>query len=157
MDAYTPVKEKTRYDADQLLSAAEQSMRDLGYRTVKLDRSSHRVSTREKEVGYSSVPRLSYKYSFQVETTGGQLVIEADCKMNSAMSREKFSDCGDERPDRVLDELAALRKAILEEAKRTPPPPKFFQEPAVEEESPADDGSKQDPEASGDEAATAPR
>jgi hypothetical protein len=132
MRSYQPVEEQTRFDSDQLFGAAQRSFDKLGYMPTNLDRSAHTLSTREKEVGYSSVPRLSYKYAFTVETAGGRLHIVAHCTMNSSINREKFEDCGDDRPQLVLDEMAKLKEKILEVAKSVPAGPKF-DEPGEDE------------------------
>jgi hypothetical protein len=134
--SYEPVAEKTSLDQDQLFTAAQRTIEKLGYQPVKFDRAGHTVSTREKEVGYSSVPRLSYRYSFTIETQGGQLSITVSCTMNDSLNREKFEDCGDERPDRVLDEMEALRAEILETGKKVPKGP-TYDEPVDESELPA--------------------
>jgi hypothetical protein len=116
MTTYAPVDEKTKYSADILLSAAEKAAEDQGFRVVAGEGSST-FDTREKEVATSSIPRLSYKYTFHVETTSGQLVINSTCSKNSSTSEAEFSDCGDDRPALVVQQQAALRKHILERAK----------------------------------------
>jgi hypothetical protein len=100
--SYEPVHTKTKLEPDQLLTAAQRSIEKLGYQMVGLDRATHTVRTREKEVGYSNVPRLSYRYSFRIETKGGVLKIDAACEQNTSMNRTEFSDCGDERPQHVI-------------------------------------------------------
>ena len=50
------------------------------------------------------MPRLSYKYTLKIVTAGGTLAISSTCKQNSSMAREKFEDCGDERPQRLREE-----------------------------------------------------
>jgi hypothetical protein len=137
MRSYEPVHQKTQFDQEQLFGAAQRSIEKLGYFPTKLDRASYSVSTREKEVGYSSVPRLSYKYSYTIETRGGDLRIVANCTMNSSVKRETFDDCGEDRPKQVIEEMEVLREKILELAKSMPRAPKF-DEPAAEEEA-ADD------------------
>ncbi|HVU03671.1 MAG TPA: hypothetical protein VHE30_18055 [Polyangiaceae bacterium] len=116
MTTYTPVHEETKYSEDSFFAAARTGAERLGYVTRASDSATHALDTREKQVAVSSVPRLSYKYSFHIETGGGTLSIEATCLENSATNENSFKDCGDDRPDRVVKELAALKKEILEAA-----------------------------------------
>jgi hypothetical protein len=118
MQAYTPVKQKTAHSEDTLRHAARQALEAQDYVAVSTDERPSVLETREKEVFVSSVPRLAYRYSFRVDTKGGQLSIDSTCKHNSAMAREAFEDCGSERPQRVLDEQEKLRAAILERANK---------------------------------------
>lgn len=120
MEANTPVNEKTKFRDDQLFGAAERAIEKLGYYPVNPDAEQLTVDTREKEVGYSSVPRLSYKYTFHIEVKQGTLHISSTCKQNTAMKREEFGDCGDERPQRVLDEQEQLKQTILQVAAQLP-------------------------------------
>ncbi len=70
MRAYTPVKEKTRMSEDVLLTAARRSL-DAN-RFVAIEKSEpYSLTTREKEVFTSSVPRLAYRYTFDIMTEGG--------------------------------------------------------------------------------------
>ncbi|HEX7671905.1 MAG TPA: hypothetical protein VF395_20060, partial [Polyangiaceae bacterium] len=105
--------EQTKFSADSLYSAARDAADQLKY-VPRADPQSHSIDTREKEVATSSIPRLSYKYSFHIETSGGLLSITAACTKNSATSEATYSECGDDRPERVVQELAALKKRTLE-------------------------------------------
>lgn len=116
MTTYAPVDEKTKYSDDVLLSAAKGAAEELGFRVVAGEGSST-FDTREKEVATSSIPRLSYKYTFHVETTHGELLIQSTCIKNSTTAESDFNDCGDDRPERVVQLQAALRKRTLERAK----------------------------------------
>jgi hypothetical protein len=116
MTTYAPVDEKTKYSDDVLLSAAKGAAEELGFRVVAGEGSST-FDTREKEVATSSIPRLSYKYTFHVETTHGNLLIQTTCIANSTTAESDFKDCGDDRPARVVQLQAALRKRTLERAK----------------------------------------
>jgi len=116
MTTYAPVNEKTKYSDDVLLSAAKGAAEELGFRVVAGEGSST-FDTREKEVATSSIPRLSYKYTFHVETTHGELLIQSTCIANSTTGESEFKDCGDDRPERVVQLQAALRKRTLERAK----------------------------------------
>jgi hypothetical protein len=116
MTTYAPVDEKTKYPADVLLTAAEKTAEDLGLRVIAGEGSST-FDTREKEVATSSIPRLSYKYSFHVETTAGILSIQANCSSNSTTDESDYTDCGDDRPAQVVKLQAALRKGTLDRAK----------------------------------------
>lgn len=116
MTDYKPVSEKTKFDEDALLGASASALEARGY-VAATDHDSATVTTREKEVATSSVPALSYKYTWEISTKGGRLVIKSTCKQNSSMSRTKFSDCGDERPARLIAEQKALRTDILKRAK----------------------------------------
>ena len=116
MTTYAPVNETTKYSEDVLFTAAEKAAEDIGLRPVSGEGSTT-FDTREKEVATSSIPRLSYKFSFHVETTGGVLVITANCSKNSTTNESTFGDCGDDRPERVVDLQAALMKHTLERAK----------------------------------------
>jgi hypothetical protein len=59
-----------------------------------------------------------------VDTTHGELLIQTTCTANSTTSEGEFKDCGDDRPARVVELQAMLRKRTLERAKteqsRTP-------------------------------------
>jgi hypothetical protein len=88
--------------------------------TTNTDPEKFSVETREKETAVSSVPRLSYKYSWKIVTSGGTLAISSSCTRNSSMAREKFESCGDERPKRLRDEQEELRSAILKRVKEPP-------------------------------------
>ncbi|HVW29917.1 MAG TPA: hypothetical protein VHC69_31355 [Polyangiaceae bacterium] len=116
MTTYTPVDEKTKYSEDVLLSAAKDAAEELGFRVVAGEGSST-FDTREKEVATSSIPRLSYKYTFHVDTTHGELLIQATCIQNSTTNESEFKDCGDDRPERVVMLQAQLHKKTLEHAK----------------------------------------
>jgi hypothetical protein len=113
MATYTPVDEKTKYPEESLFEASRKATENLGYIPHVLESPAHSLETREKQVAVSSVPRLSYKYSFHIETTNGQLSITAACTQNSATNEHDFKECGDERPERVVKELDALKKEIL--------------------------------------------
>src|SRR5512139_3141778 len=89
MTSYTPVHEQTKLSADSLQMAARDAVEELGYVAVAVDSQTHALETREKEVAVSSVPRLSYKYSFHIETTDGLLAIVANCTQNSALNESK--------------------------------------------------------------------
>jgi hypothetical protein len=116
MTTYAAVDERTKFSEDTLYRAARDAAEELGL-AVTAGEGSATFDTREKEVATSGVPRLSYKFTFHVETTGGNLVIRATCMKNSSMSEDSFSDCGDDRPERVVKLQAALRKRTLERAK----------------------------------------
>jgi hypothetical protein len=120
MEPYLPTAQKTKFSPDTLFAASTKALEDKGYVTTNADRERYSVETREKETAVSSVPRLSYKYSWKIVTAGGTLAISSSCKQNSSMAREKFEDCGDERPKRLRDEQEELRSEILERAKRNP-------------------------------------
>ena len=120
MEPYLPTAQKTKFGPDTLFVASTKTLEDRGYITTNADPERFSVETREKETAISSVPRLSYKYSWKVVTAGGTLAITSRCTQNSSMAREKFEDCGDERPKRLRDEQEELRADILERAKRTP-------------------------------------
>lgn len=117
MQAYTPVKEKTGHSEQNLRDAAFQALEAQGYSAFSSDAQPTVLETREKEVFVSSVPRLAYRYTFRVDTKGGVLSIETTCKKNSAMERQEYEECGEERPKRVMDEQQKLRDGILERAK----------------------------------------
>jgi hypothetical protein len=114
MTTYTPVHQKTKYSPDSLHIAARDAIDQLGYAPAGGDAGAHVIETREKQVATSSIPRLSYKYSFKIETSNGVLQIEATCVQNSATSESTFKDCGDDRPQRVVNEQKKLAKRILE-------------------------------------------
>ena len=120
MVAYTPVKQKTKFREEQLFGAAERAIDKLGYMPINKSLEGYTVETREKEVGYSSVPRLFYRYSFQIDTKGGVLAIRSTCKQNSPTAREEYEDCGDERPRRVVEEQQNLGDTIMEIAATLP-------------------------------------
>jgi hypothetical protein len=120
MVSYSPDQETTKFDEDQLFGATQRAIEQTGYQPIRPDREGHAIQTREKEVGYSNVPRLSYRYSFRIETKGGVLKIDAACEQNTSMNRTEFSDCGDERPQHVVDEQDRLKAKILEIAKGLP-------------------------------------
>jgi hypothetical protein len=114
MNTYTPVHQKTKYSADSLHIAARDAIDQLGYQPAGGDEGAHVIETREKQVAVSSIPRLSYKYAFKIETTNGVLEINSTCVENSATSENSFKDCGDDRPQRVINEQKKLLKRILE-------------------------------------------
>jgi len=116
MTTYTPVHQKTKYSADALHIAARDAIDQLGYQPAGGDAGAHVIETREKQVATSSIPRLSYKYAFKIETTNGVLEIDATCVQNSATSESTFKECGDDRPQRVVNEQKKLLKRILENA-----------------------------------------
>lgn len=113
MSTYTPVNEQTKFSEDSLYQAARDAADQLQYQS-RADPQTHTLDTREKEIATSSIPRLSYKYSFHLETSNGVLSITAACTKNSATSEHTFSDCGDDRPERVVQELDALKVKILQ-------------------------------------------
>src|SRR5215831_6005343 len=115
MTSYTPVEEKTKYSEDTLFRAARDSAEQLGFVVIKGEGSAV-FDTREKEVSTSSIPRLAYKYTLHVETTGGVLSIKSECSKNSSTNEATFSDCGDDRPKRVIEFMDKLHKATLARA-----------------------------------------
>lgn len=117
MQDYQPVKQKVGLDAEDLLRVSREAADNLGYVPVESDSAPDTFETRQREVAVSSVPRISYRYTFRVSTQGGTLTITSTCTENSAMHREQYDDCGSERPKRVMAEQDALEKAILERAK----------------------------------------
>src|SRR5689334_25008598 len=117
MTSYTPVEEKTKYKEDTLFRSARDAAEELGF-VVTAGEGSATFDTREKEVATSSIPRLSYKYSFHVETQGGVLSIKATCSKNSTTNESEFKDCGADRPQRVVDLQAKLHKLTLARAKK---------------------------------------
>jgi hypothetical protein len=116
MTDYKPVTEKTKFDEEALLSASASALEARGY-VASTDHDASSVTTREKEISVSSVPKLSYKYTWEVTTKGGTLTIKSTCTQNSSMKRTKFEDCGDERPERLIQEAKALKTDILKRAK----------------------------------------
>jgi hypothetical protein len=114
MNTYTPVHQKTKYSADSLHIAARDAIDQLGYQPAGGDNEAHVIETREKQIAVSSIPRLSYKYAFKIETSNGVLEINATCVENSATNENSFKDCGDDRPQRVINEQKKLLKRILE-------------------------------------------
>jgi hypothetical protein len=117
MTSYTPVEEKTKYKEDTLFRSARDAAEELGF-VVTAGEGSATFDTREKEVATSSIPRLSYKYTFHVETQGGVLSIKATCSKNSTTNEGEFKDCGDDRPKRVVDLQEKLHKLTLARAKK---------------------------------------
>jgi hypothetical protein len=116
--SYEPVSQKTKFTPEDLLSASINAVESAGHPPRQIDREKFSFETREKEVAVSSVPRLSYKYYYRISTAGGKLSIDTSCTENSSLSREKFSDCGDDRPDKVIEEQEKLKQDILARAKR---------------------------------------
>jgi len=114
MTSYTPVHEKTKFKEDVLFRASRHAVEKLGIKLNTADGVAHTVDTREREVAISSIPRLSYKYSFHIETTGGVLSIEAKCTQNTASKEAEYKDCGDDRPKAVIREQEELTKKTLE-------------------------------------------
>jgi len=117
MTSYTPVEEKTKYKEDTLFRSARDAAEELGF-VVTAGEGSATFDTREKEVATSSIPRLSYKYTFHVETQGGVLSIKATCSKNSTTNESEFKDCGDDRPKRVVEFQEKLHKLTLARAKK---------------------------------------
>lgn len=118
MQAYTPVEQKTKHSEETLRVAARRALEAKGYPTLTTESEPSVIQTREKEVFVSSVPRLAYRYTFRVGVKGGTLVIASTCKKNTALEREDFEDCGDERPARVIAEQKAIHEDILERAEK---------------------------------------
>ncbi len=121
MKSYQPVNEKTKLTEDNLFRASINALEARKYVAIS-DSERYFVETREKEVAVSSVPRLSYKYTWQIQTKDSTLSIISTCKENSSTDRTKFEDCGDERPDRLLKEQKELREDILMRAKTASAP-----------------------------------
>jgi hypothetical protein len=121
MKSYEPINEKTKMSADDLYRASINALEARKYVAIS-DSERYYVETREKEVAISSVPRLSYKYTWQIQTKDSTLSITATCKENSSTNRTKFEDCGDERPERLLKEQKELREDILMRAKTATAP-----------------------------------
>ena len=116
MKSYQPVNEKTKLSEEDLFRASVNALEARDYVAIS-DSDRFYVETREKEVAVSSVPRLSYKYTWQIQTKDSTLNINATCKENSSTDRTKFEDCGDERPEKLLKEQKELREDILMRAK----------------------------------------
>jgi hypothetical protein len=114
MTTYSPHNEKTKFGQDELFKAAREAVLKLGVKLQMADGVAHTVDTREHEVAISSIPRLSYKYSFHIETTNGTLSIEAKCVKNSAAKEAEYTDCGEDRPKQVIEEQDAIAKKTLE-------------------------------------------
>jgi hypothetical protein len=134
-----------------LFRAARDAAEHLDMR-VQAGESGTAFDTRERQVATSSIPRLSYKFSFHVETSGGMLVIKANCVKNSTTSEAEFSDCGDDRPAKVVELQAALRKQTLERAKADDSNSADFGHFGEPEQADAGKGSsKQDEKASANE------
>ena len=70
----------------QIVGAGE---KPLALSRAEVERLLHpgEVETREKEVAVSSVPRLSYKYTWQIQTREGSQSIISTCKDNSSTDR----------------------------------------------------------------------
>jgi hypothetical protein len=117
MTSYTPVEEKTKYKEDTLFRSARDAAEELGF-VVTAGEGSATFDTREKQVATSSIPRLSYKYTFHVETAGGVLSIKTTCSKNSTTNESEFKDCGDDRPKRVIEFQEKLHKLTLARAKK---------------------------------------
>jgi hypothetical protein len=115
--AYAPVHQKTAHADDVLFNAALNVLEAHDYRTLP-DREQQTLRTREQEVAVSSVPKLSYYYAWEITTRDSTLSIQASCRENSAMARTEFTDCGAERPERIVLEQEKLRQEILERAKK---------------------------------------
>ncbi len=118
MQEYHPVSQKLSMDEGQLLSVARSAAEKLGYVPIEDDAHPYWFETRRKEIAVSSVPRIAYRYTFQVSTKGGALAITSTCTENSSMHREQYDPCGDERPKHVIDQQEALKKAIVDGAKQ---------------------------------------
>jgi hypothetical protein len=123
MTSYQPVNEKTKLSEDDLFEASVDALEARDYVPI-LDRERYFVKTREKEIAVSSVPRLSYKYTWQIQTKDATLSISSTCKENSATARTTFEDCGEDRPERLVEEQKALREDILKRAKTASAPSK---------------------------------
>ena len=123
MKSYQPANEKTKYSEDDLFTASVNALEARDYVAIP-DRERYAIETREKEVFVSSVPRLSYKYTFQIQTKGSTLSINTTCKQNSATARTEFSDCGEERPERLIKEQKLLQEDIMKRAKTASATPK---------------------------------
>ena len=125
MEAYTPTNTKTKHSEDVLLEASTRAVEKLDHMVANRNRDAYTLETREREVAVSSVPKLSYKYSFQIFTKGGVLRIQSTCVENSSMERTEFEDCGEDRPEKVNQEQQALEKKILEIAAKMEEAPAF--------------------------------
>jgi hypothetical protein len=146
MKSYQPVNEKTKHSEDDLYTASVAALEARDYVAIQ-DRERYLVETREKEVSVSSVPRLSYKYTWQIQTREGSLSIISTCKENSSTDRTKFEDCGDERPDKLVKEQEDIRQDILMRAKTaTAPDRDLAEKEAISQEKDAEkkDASKKD-------------
>jgi hypothetical protein len=132
MKSYQPVNEKTKLSEDDLFRASVSALEARDYIAIS-DRDRYFVETREKEVAVSSVPRLSYKYTWQIQTKDSTLSITSTCKENSSTQRTVFDDCGDERPEKLLEEQAELQRDIMERAKHASAPEPDYEDPPVEE------------------------
>jgi hypothetical protein len=123
MKAYEPLNEKTKLSEDDLYRASVTVLEKHDYVAIQ-DSERFLVETREKEVAVSSIPRLSYKYTWRVQTREGTLSIESTCKENSSTARTEFKDCGEDRPERLIKEQSELRAEILTAAKANAGPDK---------------------------------
>ena len=116
MRAYTPVEEKTKFSGEALHLATRKTFEMSEHPIVLNDPGSGTITTRLKEIATSSVPRLSYRYSYKVGTQGGVLTIDTTCTQNSTMAPTEFTDCGADRPGRIGLEQTTLRDKILKRA-----------------------------------------
>jgi hypothetical protein len=118
MTAYKPFEQKTKHSPEALFQASTHALEAMDYQIRTRDPTTFTIETREREIAYSSVPRLSYKYTLKIVTANGTLRITSTCKQNSAMKRQEFDDCGDERPSRVLADQEDFVKDTLKRAKK---------------------------------------
>ena len=121
MKSYQPVNEKTKLSEDDLFRASVSALEARDYVAIS-EGERYYVETREKEVAVSSVPRLSYKYTWQIQTKDSMLSITVTCKENSSTARTEFEDCGEERPERLVKEQKELHDDILKRAKTASAP-----------------------------------
>jgi hypothetical protein len=114
---YTPVNEKTKLDEGALLTAAARALTEMDYKVAIEDPGTATVKSREREVAVSSVPKLSYKYQWTIETKEGTLSINVSCTENSSIARDTFEDCGKELPEQIIEDQRQLHHKILVIAK----------------------------------------
>jgi hypothetical protein len=120
MQAYEPIKHKTSHSEEVLVPVARAALESRGYVAIAKEDDPSAMATREKEVFVSSVPRLAYRYTLVISTKDGVLTIDSTCQKNTAMERQEFESCGDERPEKVITEQEEIKKEILDRLAKKP-------------------------------------